>query len=89
MTVLPEKIFLGCEKLTTIKFNTTPENATGLYIPGGITVGKNAFDGVGEGATITFETNYYYTIGVWNDAWYAGCKATIVMDGITMNPYLF
>ncbi len=89
MTVLPEKIFLGCEKLTTLKFVTTPENATGLYIPEGIAVGKNAFDGVGEGATITFETNYYYTIGVWNDAWYAGCKATIVMDGITMNPYLF
>ena len=89
MTGVPGNIFLGCEKLTTVKFTNTPENVTGIYVPAGMLVGKNAFDGVGEGATITFETNYYYTIGVWNDAWYAGCKATIVMDGITMNPYLF
>ena len=89
MTVLPGKIFLGCEKLTTVKFNNTPENVTGIYIPNGVLVGANAFDGVGEGLTITIATNYYNTIGVWNASWYAGCKATIVMDGITMNPYLF
>ena len=89
MTGVPGNIFLGCEKLTTVKFTNTPENVTGIYVPAGMLVGKNAFDGVGEGATITFETNYYNTLGVWNAAWYAGCKATIVMDGITMNPYLF
>ena len=89
MTILPGSIFLGCEKLTTVKFTNTPENVTGIYVPAGMMVGNNAFDGVGEGATITCETNFYNTLGVWGASWYVGCKATIVMDGITMNPYLF
>ena len=87
VNILGAQAFAGCGNLKTVKFGSSSEN--GIYIPEGILIGKNAFDGVGEGATITFETNYYYTIGVWDANWASGCKATIVMDNVIMNPYLF
>ena len=89
VNVLGKNIFSGCSALKTVKLGNADSTDVGIYIPENVIIGNYAFNGVGEGATITFETNYYYTLGVWDANWASGCKATIVMDNVIMNPYLF